>query len=78
MNTQFRHHKLSADDESKLVYVKPVCVADLPEEVREQADGLDTLFAVHDSDGQQLALVADRKLAFPLARQHDMQPVTLH
>ena len=31
MNTQFRHHKLSADDESRLVYVKPVSVADLPE-----------------------------------------------
>ena len=23
MNTQFRHHKLSEDDESRLVYVKP-------------------------------------------------------
>ena len=78
MNTQFRHHKLSEDDESRLVYVKPVSVADLPEEAREQADGLEVLFAVHDSDGQQLALVADRGLAFTLARQHDMQPVTLH
>ena len=78
MNTQFRHHKLSVDDESRLVYVKPVSVADLPEEVQEQAEGLEVLFAVHDSDGQQLALVADRKLAFTLARQHDMQPMTLH
>lgn len=77
MNTQFRHHRLT-EDESNLVYVKPVAVADLPEEVREQAEGLDTLFAVHDSDGQQLALVADRKLAFSLARQHELQPVTLH
>lgn len=78
MNTQFRHHKLSADDESRLVYVKPVSVVDLPEDVQEQAEGLEVLFAVHDSDGQQLALVADRKLAFTLARQHDMQPMTLH
>ena len=77
MNTQFRHPKLT-EDESKLVYVKPVAVADLPEEVQEQAEGLEVLFAVHDSDGQQLALVADRGLAFTLARQHDMHPVTLH
>ena len=62
----------------QMVYVKPVAVDDLPEEVQEQAGGLETLFAVHNSDGQQLALVADRKLAFVLARQHDMVPVTLH
>ena len=39
---------------------------------------LDQLYAVHDSDGQQLALVADRKLAFVLARQHDLSPVAVH
>jgi hypothetical protein len=33
---------------------------------------------VHDSDGQQLALVADRKLAFRLARQNDYAPVAVH
>ncbi|WP_084861409.1 DUF1150 family protein [Salibaculum halophilum] len=62
----------------RLVYVKPVAVADLPDEVREQSDGMDRVYAVHDSDGQQLALVADRALAFALARQHDMTPVTVH
>ena len=62
----------------RLVYVKPVDVADLPDEVREQSDGMDQVYAVHDSDGQQLALVADRALAFALARQHDMTPVTVH
>ena len=60
------------------VYVKAVDVADLPEDVQEQAGELTQLFAVHDSKGAQLALVADRKLAFSLARQHDMTPVTLH
>ncbi|SHI52861.1 DUF1150 family protein [Wenxinia saemankumensis] len=61
-----------------IVYVKPVDVADLPEEVQEQAGELTQLFAVHDSKGAQLALVADRKLAFTLARQHDMVPMTVH
>lgn len=62
----------------RIVYVKKVEVADLPSEVREQAGDLDQLYAVHDSDGQQLALVADRKLAFVLAREHDFSPVAVH
>ena len=62
----------------KIVYVKPVSVADLPQELQQQAEGLQTLFAVHDSGGQQLALVADRKLAFHLARENNFAPVTVH
>ncbi|WP_120632024.1 DUF1150 family protein [Ruegeria sp. EL01] len=62
----------------RIVYVKAVDVAELPRDLREQAGDLDHLYAVHDSDGQQLALVADRKLAFVLARQHDLSPVAVH
>ena len=29
-------------------------------------------------EGQQLALVADRRMAFILARQNDLEPVTVH
>ncbi|NDV01985.1 DUF1150 family protein [Pseudoroseicyclus tamaricis] len=61
-----------------VVYVKPVAVADLPEEVQAQAEGRETLFAVHNADGRQLALVIDQKLAFALAREHDMVPLTIH
>lgn len=61
-----------------VVYVKPVTVASLPEEVRSQIHGIETIFAVHDSEGTQLALVADRELAFTLARQHDKVPMTVH
>ena len=61
-----------------VVYVKPVDVADLPEEVQEQAGDLTRIFAVHDSKGAQIALVADRQLAFTLARQNDMVPMTVH
>ena len=62
----------------RIVYVRPVAVASLPEEVREQAMGLETLYAVHDSDGERIALVRDRNLAFILARQNDMAPVNVH
>lgn len=62
----------------RTVYVKTVVVTDLPREVRDQAEGLKLLYAVHDASGQQLALVGDRKLAFSLAREHDYAPVMVH
>lgn len=62
----------------RTVYVKTIAVTDLPREVRDQAEGLDQLYAVHDADGQQLALVGDRKLAFDLAREHNYAPVLVH
>lgn len=68
----------AAEHEPKIVYVRPVAVADLPEDVQAQAGGLDHVFAVHSEDGERLALVRDRKLAFVLARQNDMAPVNVH
>ena len=62
----------------RIVYVKTIDVTELPDELKDQADGLEHLYAVHDSEGQQLALVADRKLAFRLARQNDYAPVAVH
>ncbi len=75
MNTQFDFGGLNDD---AIVYVRPVKVADLPEDIREQAAGIETLYAVHDSKGAQLALVRDREMAFVLARQNDMAPVAVH
>jgi len=64
--------------QDRTVYVKTIAVTDLPREVRDQAEGLDQLFAVHDAKGQQLALVGDRDLAFHLAREHNYAPVLVH
>lgn len=61
-----------------IVYVRMVDVADLPEEMRAQVGGLERLYAVHTADGERLALVRDRSVAFALARQNDMEPVTVH
>jgi hypothetical protein len=61
-----------------IVYIRTVAVADLPEDVQDQAEGLETLYAVHRPDGARLALVRDRGLAFALARQNDMVPVSVH
>jgi hypothetical protein len=68
----------AAEPNDRTVYVKSILVTDLPREVRDQAEGLEQLYAVHDAQGQQLALVGDRKMAFMLAREHDYAPVMVH
>ena len=66
------------ESDNRIVYVRPVAVADLPQEVQDQVDGVDTLYAVHSADGGRLALVEDRHMAFVLARQNDLAPVSVH
>lgn len=65
---------------TRLVYVRKIALVDLPEDVQEEAreGGLDELYALHRADGEQVALVGDRGLAFNLARQNDMMPVSVH
>ena len=66
------------DAGNRIVYVRPIAVADLPAPLRDQAAGLETIYAVHRPDGERLALVRDRALAFALARQNDLAPVNAH
>ena len=77
MNTKFDFGPI---DGKQIVYVRPVAIDDLPEDLRAEveAQGLTTLYAVHDAAGERLALVKDRWLAFMLARQNDMAPVSVH
>ena len=74
MDTRFNLETLGKD----VVYVKPILVTELPAEMRAKVGDLQELFAVHNADGEQLAVVADRKLAFHLARENNMHPVTVH
>lgn len=64
--------------DDRIVYIRPIAVADLPEELRAQAGGAATVYSVHRPDGQRLALVANRPLAFALSRQNDLVPVNVH
>ena len=75
MNTKYEFEKTEQD---RIVYVRPVDAEDLPEDVRDQIGGLKTLYAVHNAEGERLALVKDRNMAFVLARQNDLAPVTVH
>lgn len=63
---------------SKIVYVRPIAVAGLTDDLRDQIGAVETVYAVSDATGAQLALVMNRDLAFALARQHDMAPVSVH
>lgn len=78
MQTEYDFNGQFTADTDRMVYVKPVLVSDLPSEVQEKIEGVKQLFAVHNAEGEQLALVADRRLAFDLARQHDYSPQPLH
>jgi len=73
MDTKFDLEKLGQG----IVYVKPILATDLPDDMRAKVGDLEELFSVHNADGEQLALVADRKLAFDLARENNMEPVTV-
>ena len=72
-------------DKRRLVYVRPVLasdvIGDLEDEYGEMTAHIDadtTLYSVNDADGERLALVGDRELAFAAARQYEMTPVSVH
>lgn len=69
----------------KLVYVRTVIARDVLDDlVDEEGDMVievpedTTLYSVHSADGERIALVGDRDLAFAAARQHEMNPVSVH
>ncbi len=74
----FDAYEFDQDQDNRIVYVRKVSVSDFPEDVQDQAEGAEELYAVHAADGERLALVKERKLAFILARQNDFSPVTVH
>ena len=75
MNAKFDFSQI---DDGNVVYIRRVEISDLPDEVRLQAPGVDSLYALHGIDGERLALVRDRRMAFALARQNELKPVSVH
>ena len=68
----------ATQSDARMVYVRAVAVADLPEDVQVEAGDIETLYALHDAAGARLALVKDRRMAFSLALQNDLAPVSVH
>jgi hypothetical protein len=69
----------------KLVYVRAVMVREVLDDLVDEdgdmvIDAPDdaTLYSIHSADGERIALVGDRDLAFAAARQQEMHPVSVH
>lgn len=75
MNTRFDFDGIDAEN---IVYIRQVETSTLPKEIRDQLAGVDSMYAVHDADGERLALVKERSLAFILARQNELTPFSVH
>ncbi|MDA0187391.1 MAG: DUF1150 family protein [Proteobacteria bacterium] len=71
-------HDATQLNAGRVVYIRPIAVADLPDDLRQKANGLVTLYAIGSETGERLALVRDRDLAFVVARQNDLTPVSVH
>jgi hypothetical protein len=67
-----------SDGDKRIVYVREIKTADLPEEIRAQTAGRDHLYSIHAPSGEVLALVPDRNQAFLVARQNEYSPVSVH
>ncbi len=64
--------------ERPIAYVRPIKVSELPDEIRAQIPDVSELYAIHHEEGERLALVTDRTMAFVMARQNDFEPVSVH
>lgn len=69
----------------KLVYIRAVVARDVMEDLQDEDGDIsfdvqdeDILYSVHSSEGERIALVGDRELAFAAARQYEMNPVSVH
>lgn len=61
-----------------MIYLKPIAISDLPDDVEIDAGSLETVYSVFNTSGEQVALVANADIASALAEQNDMQVVSLH
>ncbi|MDD7971762.1 DUF1150 family protein [Roseinatronobacter alkalisoli] len=61
-----------------IVYVRPIKASDLPDEIRAQLPDVAQVYAIHHEEGEQMAVVTDRTMAFVMARQNDYDPVSVH
>ncbi len=75
MHSKYDFSHFDTDD---LVYIKTVEVTELPLDLQRQVGSDKTLYAVHKADGERVAVVENRALAYSLARENDLTPMTLH
>lgn len=78
-------NELAALGGRRLVYIRAVAARDVIDDLSGEFAEFEldleedaTLYSVHSADGERIALVGDRDLAFAAARQHEMNPVSVH
>jgi len=64
--------------EGRIAYIREVPLETLPAEIRTRLDGARQVYGIHTEAGECIALARDRRLAFVLARQNDLSPVSAH
>lgn len=69
------HNPFTNPSEGAIVYIREADRETLPEHLREIPG---KIYAVHDPAGNCLAISPDRALAFVMARQNDLTPVSVH
>ncbi len=72
-----KNYPLKSSDKP-IAYVRPIKTSELPAEIRAQLPDIPQVYAIHHEEGERLALVSDRTMAFIMARQNDFTPVSVH
>jgi len=75
MESTMTSHPFAKPSGQPIVYVREADPEGLPTHLK---DARGKMFAVHDLEGNCLALTMDRDVAFALARRNDMVPVSVH
>lgn len=65
------------DGKERIVYLREVAADQLPDELRAEMGEQDSLFAVFNGEGEQLAFVTDVQTAKQLGREFHVQVHTL-
>ena len=64
--------------DGKLAYIRLIDVDTLPQDVRARLPEGAEIWGVHNPEGECLALTQDRRTAFFVARENDLEPVSAH
>ncbi|MCW1930774.1 DUF1150 family protein [Pararhodobacter zhoushanensis] len=64
--------------EGKIAYIRQIDPDTLPDDIRAQIPGGTQVWGVHRVDGECLALTQDRRSAFFVARENDLEPFSTH
>lgn len=63
---------------SNIVYMRPIDKSELPKDISIGLEDGQSIFAVFSEEGEQIALIADRRLAIDLAKEHSFDLHSVH